>query len=134
MVVTEGDAFAELIAREGLGVVVAERDVSALADALETVLFDVEFGAAAREAIARVRQRFVWETTLEPLVAFVRSPHRAADARERSARLGTAARPPRAKTRKPYGLRHNVALVVHHLRHGGIAVVSRKILARLRAR
>ena len=136
MVVTEGDAFAELVAAENLGVVVPARDVDALADAIERVLFDQETIETAREAIARVRQRFFWEHTLAPLMMFMRDPRRAADAIESDiASRGSLGRPVASRRRrKHYGFVHNVSLVVHHWRHGGFAVVMRKVMGRWRAR
>jgi hypothetical protein len=134
MVVTEGDSFAELIATEGLGIVVPARDVDALAKALDRVLFDVEFAEAAKANIRRVRERFFWQNTLEPLVRFVDSPHRAADLVERdlAGRDPSAPVPVRRKRRKLYGFRHNVRLVRHHLSNGGPRVVAQKVLNRLR--
>lgn len=135
MVVTEGDSFAELVAAEGLGIVVPERDVEALEIALERILFDEELVAASREAISRVRTRFFWDQTLAPLVAFVREPHRARDASERQIAVGTGIAKSTARRRRSRGgLLHNVELASHYLRHGGPKVVVRKIMARLRSR
>jgi glycosyltransferase involved in cell wall biosynthesis len=135
MVVTEGDSFAELVAAEGLGIVVPERDVDALADALEKILFDDELAARARANIERVRVRFFWSNTLQPLVDFVHHPQRAADLGER--RLATGHGPGggsvAGRRRKSYGLRHDLALASHYLRNGGARVVIRKILTRLRS-
>ncbi len=67
MVVTEGDHFAELVTREGLGVAVPADDVPALVAALDRILFDAEFTAAARVNAERVRESYTWDTVLEPL-------------------------------------------------------------------
>ena len=134
MVVTEGDSFAELIEREQLGIVVPEKDVAALAAALDRILYDTDFIAQCRANIARVRTRFLWERTLEPLVAFVRDPRHAPDRAEARIALGGAATATPRKRAKRYGLRHNLSLVAHHLRNGGPRVVVRKVLARLRSR
>jgi GT2 family glycosyltransferase len=136
MVVTEGDSFAELVEAEGLGVVVPAHDVTALAGALERILFDEAFIQTSRTNIARVRDKFLWENTLAPLVEFVRSPRHAPDLVEQrlSAGLGADAARPRSARRKPYGLRHNMELTLHHLRNGGPTVVLRKIVNRLRTR
>lgn len=134
MVVTEGDSFAELVATEGLGVVVPERDSQALADAIERVLFDEDFARQARENIARVRERFTWEATLAPLVDFMADPRRAADAQRSLVRRGGADSSPPRRSGRHYGVRHDLGLVAHHLRHGGLRVVARKVLTRLRAR
>jgi hypothetical protein len=79
VVATQGDTFSRLIEAEGLGRTVPERDVEALADALEEVLFDEEFRATARSNVVRVREQFRWRNVLAPLVDFCRSARRAAD-------------------------------------------------------
>jgi GT2 family glycosyltransferase len=79
IVATEGDSFGRLIASHGLGLTVPERDVDALADALERALFDEEFRASARKNVAEVREQFRWHNVLAPLVAFCRDARRAAD-------------------------------------------------------
>lgn len=126
MVVTEGDSFAELVEEEALGLVVPAQDVTALALALERVLYDDDFAAAARRNVERVREDFAWEKSLAPLEAFVRSPHRAidhADSREdRSAQRGR---------RKPYGLGHDRRMFWHYLRAEGLGGAMRRVRARL---
>ena len=129
MVVTEGDSFAELVEREGLGIVVPAQDVEALENALERVLFDEAFIADARANVARVREDFMWEHALAPLVDFVRSPHRAADHAE-----GRADRSGGAKRRNPYGLGHDLRMFRHYLRAEGPAGVVRRVTSRLRRR
>ena len=125
MVVTEGDSFAELVEREGLGVVVPARDVAALELALERVLFDEEFIAEVRRNVERVRAEFVWEKTLAPLVSFVAAPHRAADMQ------GTRAdRSAPGKRRKPYGFGHDTRMFWHYLRAEGPVGVLRRVSSR----
>ncbi|MDO9396264.1 MAG: glycosyltransferase, partial [Herbiconiux sp.] len=79
IVTTEGDSFGDLVAAEGLGAAVPERDVDALAAALEKVLYDPRATKAARAAVKRVRERFYWSRVLEPLLAFCRDPEPAPD-------------------------------------------------------
>ncbi len=129
MVVTDGDHFAELIAAEGLGVVVPAEDVDALVDGLERVLFDDEFAAAARERIRVVRERYTWEKALAPLVEFVRSPHPAAD-RMSTVRTAAPAKKP-VKRRRRSGPLHDVRQFFFHLRHSGPRVVFDKVRRRL---
>lgn len=129
MVVTEGDSFAELVETEGLGVVVPAGDVAALDAALERILYDEEFIARCRANVQRVREGFLWERTLAPLVAFVREPRRAADLGEGPRTAGRA-----AKARKPYGLGHNLRMTWHHLRADGLGPTWQKISRRLRRR
>lgn len=134
MVVTEGDQFAELVQTEGLGRVVSDKDVDGLADALEQMLFDDGAIAAAKAAVARVRERFRWREVLGPLVAFVADPHRAADAQRARVRSGGAIGHKGGKRRKHYGLAHNLGLVAHYWRNGGLRVVVGKVVRRLKAR
>lgn len=79
IVATDGDSFGRLIKAEGLGVTVPERDVDALAAALERALYDTEFVEQCRINVARVREQFTWRRTLAPLVEFCRWPMRAED-------------------------------------------------------
>ncbi|GAB1508761.1 glycosyltransferase [Actinophytocola sp. KF-1] len=127
IVTTDGDSFADLVRAEGLGVVVPAEDADALADALEKVLYDTEFAAAARERIAVVRERFTWETALAPLVSFCRNPYPAAD------RLPGAA--PLVRN-KPLGvggtLRRDLDLVRSYLDKGGPAELTKRAAGRVR--
>lgn len=128
MVTTEGDTFAELTEREGLGLVVPAEDVAALGEALERVLYDEEFAATVRQNVARVREEFVWERVLEPLAAFVRAPARAADhAAGRSA-------PVAGRHRKSHGRRHSIRMFWHYLRAEGLGSALRRVRKRLRGR
>nr|WP_104130350.1 glycosyltransferase [Cryobacterium sp. N21] len=133
MVVTEGDHFAELVASEELGIVVPAGDVTALANALETILFDETFIRAARSNIQRVRTSYEWDSVLEPLVTFVASPHHAPDLLVSGVVSATnqAVRSPLIRRRK-HGLRHDVDLLLHYLRTGGPRVVVKKVQSRLR--
>jgi len=79
VVATSGDAFAEMIVREGLGRVVEPEDVAGLDHALYELLSDADAAASCRESIERVRRAFEWPTTLDPLLRFCREPSRAAD-------------------------------------------------------
>jgi hypothetical protein len=79
MVTTEGDWWAELVEREGLGLTVPPQSPEALAQALDRLLSDKALAAQARSQAVTVRQRFKWSAVLEPLVSFCRRPHRAAD-------------------------------------------------------
>ena len=76
---TDGDSFADVIRRDGLGVVVPARDVAAVEAGLERLLTDDDFAAGCRANIARVTPALRWSPCLEPLVAFCREPRRAAD-------------------------------------------------------
>jgi GT2 family glycosyltransferase/glycosyltransferase involved in cell wall biosynthesis len=127
IVTTDGDAFAELVAAEELGVVVPAGDPVALAAALQRVLYDDDFAAGCRDRIAAVAQRFTWEAVLAPLVEFCRHPRPAPD------RLrGT---PPTALDRRTGvagALRRDAALARTYLAAGGPGELARRATGRLR--
>ena len=129
MVVTDGDHFADLVRAESLGIVVDAQDVAGLAAALETVLFDDAFAAAARANVARVRERYFWEVALAPLAQFVAHPHHAGDHADLAGRL---ARARKQKGKKRSGLRHDAELAIFYLRTSGPRAVASKILRRLK--
>lgn len=131
MVVTEGDHFADLVRAETLGVVVSSGDVGALADALDTVLFDQAFVRKAKKNIARVREDFRWDRVLKPLVDFVADPQHAPDLVASGMVSGSGAARRVHKRVKKSGIRHDLGLVAHYLRNGGPRVVFRKIKRRL---
>lgn len=131
MVVTEGDHFAELVAARGLGIVVPAEDVDALTAALERVLFDEDFAARARENIAAVREEYVWERVLAPLVSFVGEGRAASD------RTGVALRESaggRQIRKRKHGLAKDIELIGFYLKNGGPKTVVNKVRSRLRRR
>lgn len=143
IVTTRGDSFGDLVGAEGMGVSVPERDVEALADALETVLYDPAAIAASREAVTRVAQDFTWEKALAPLVEFCRDPWVAPD-RSDEAPDGSVGRKVRAASaltaeekfhriaNSRHGIRRDVALARHYVTHGGgIDVLRDKVKNRL---
>ncbi len=79
IVATQGDAFAELIEREGLGLTVPAEDPAALEQALSRLLEDWEFAEECRAQVAEVRERFRWSLVLDPLVSYCRHPQPAPD-------------------------------------------------------
>ncbi len=134
IVTTDGDSFAELVGKEDLGVVVHERDVDGLANALESVLFD---DSARRRHVAnvkRVREGFTWENVLTPLVEFVREPMRAADKKGGSGEPDltalTHAKVKVRNRRKQYGIRHDLGRVYHYYRVEGVGGVVSKVRTR----
>ena len=80
VVSTRGDALAELVERRNLGLTVPAEDPIALEDALHQLLADTKLAEACRSNVLYTRESFRWSTALEPLAAFCRAPHRAADA------------------------------------------------------
>lgn len=127
IVTTDGDAFADLVRAEGLGVVVPAEDTDALAAALERVLYDEEFAAACKERIAVVAQRFAWPKALEPLVEFCRDPRPAADRLSGAADL-VVSEPLRGGAL----LRRDLALVREYLAEGGPKELARRVSGRIR--
>lgn len=79
MVVSAGDALAELVAREGLGHVVAIGDAEGFARALLRLANQPDARRAYAPAFEQVRQTLVWPEVLKPLLAFCQSPRCAAD-------------------------------------------------------
>jgi len=79
IVTTRGDGFGDLVSEQGLGIAVPESDVTALANALEGMLYDEQAAAGARANVARVREDFTWDKALAPLIEFCRDPHPARD-------------------------------------------------------
>ncbi|MCU1656034.1 MAG: glycosyltransferase family 4 protein [Pseudonocardiales bacterium] len=126
VVATGGDTFGALIAAEGLGVAVAERDVDDLVAALTSVLYDPDVAQRARENVARVRERFTWSRVLRPLRDFCEQPRPAADAGAGQNRLVRRAVLP---ANRPARL---VFRGTELLRHGGARAVAAKLLARAR--
>ncbi|HLX86899.1 MAG TPA: glycosyltransferase [Acidimicrobiales bacterium] len=79
IVCSAGDGFADLVAAEGLGVVVPPRDPVAVADALHGLLADPEHRRRVGERVAHVGDRFRWSAVLDPVIRFCDDPRRAAD-------------------------------------------------------
>ena len=67
VIATEKGFAAELVAREGLGIVVPPEDVRAVAEAIRTLLTDDVFHAACVMNLERVRPRYAWEVVTRPL-------------------------------------------------------------------
>ncbi|MBC7763161.1 MAG: glycosyltransferase [Candidatus Saccharibacteria bacterium] len=127
MVVTRGDHFAELVEREGLGIAVDAEDVSGLAAAIETILYEPGRAESASQNASAVRQRFLWSTVLAPLVEFIRNPRHAPDIIVDATGVRRLAR----STQRARGLRRNVDLARYYLRAGGPMLVVRKVRSRL---
>jgi GT2 family glycosyltransferase/glycosyltransferase involved in cell wall biosynthesis len=127
IVTTDGDAFADVVRAERLGVVVPAEDADALADALERCLYDTEFADGCRERIAEVAQRFAWPRALAPLVEFCRNPRPAAD------RLpGAGDLAPAEPVRGAALVRRDLALVREYLADGGPRELARRAAGRVR--
>ncbi|MDP3207835.1 MAG: glycosyltransferase, partial [Rhodoglobus sp.] len=132
IVASEGDGFADLIIAENLGEVVKAGDIDGLTAAIEKVLFDADFAALTRRNVERLRDQFTWSNTLDPLVRFMRDPRHAPDrASPRGGHVGGPGEPS-LRALPNHGLRHDLRMTVHHLKHAGIGAVARKLWTRLR--
>ncbi|SFK22376.1 Glycosyltransferase, GT2 family [Amycolatopsis sacchari] len=127
IVTTDGDAFADLVRDEKLGVVVPAEDADALADALERAMYDEEFAAGCKERIAAVARRYAWPEALKPLVEFCRNPRPAADRLPGAADLVVS-----APLRGTEALRRDLALVREYLADGGPKELARRAAGRLK--
>lgn len=87
VVCTEGDATSDLVARFGVGEVVGYGDDEAVARAILRLLDEPRGERAAQ--FARAREALTWERGAEPLAAFCRNPHRAADRPARGPAAGS---------------------------------------------
>lgn len=130
MIVTEGDGFAELVADEGLGVVVPAGDVAALEAAIETVLYDTDAARGFAANVARVRERFTWERALAAVLDFADCPRHAADYVPGRDGMGS---PGRGRARRTSGPAHDLRMAWHHLRASGVRDVAGRVRRRLSA-
>lgn len=127
IVTSDGDAFADLVRTEQLGVVAPAEDPAALADALERALYDADFAVDVRDRIAAVRERFTWETALAPLISFCRNPMPAPD------RLpGAGPLIPNKSLPPTEAARRDLALVKQYLADGGPRELTRRAIGRVR--
>jgi hypothetical protein len=125
IVATEGDTFAGLILEHGLGRVVPEGDVDALAAALEECLYDPATAKSARDNVIDLRPRFEWANTLAPLAEFCRHPHRAMDA------VGTMVREPAEHRTLGDRLRRESEIAREYLAEGGVRMIVRRAAGRI---
>jgi glycosyltransferase involved in cell wall biosynthesis len=85
IVCTEGDVMADMVARNGFGIVVPPGNAAALGDAIERISTDGDFAASCRARMVESRHLFDWNDAVEPLVRFCAQPcvtHIAAPARD----------------------------------------------------
>jgi len=71
VIATEEGFAAELVGREGLGIVVPPENVAAVAGAIEKLLRDDVFYTSCVHNIERIRPRFAWPVVVTPLVEAV---------------------------------------------------------------
>lgn len=68
VITTEGGFAAELVAAEGLGIVVPPSDTAAVAGAVRRLLRDDDYHSTCVHNLERLRPRFAWEAVTAPLV------------------------------------------------------------------
>jgi GT2 family glycosyltransferase len=131
VVATRGDALAELIESEGLGLTVPPGDVDALEDALFRILDDAELRDACATAAEQVSKRFAWSQVLEPLVDYCRNPVRAPDLLDPE--LAASVRDPLdIATWRPRTIRRDVDRALALVRRGEVTELLKKVVIRIR--
>lgn len=131
IVSTKGDAFAEWIESEDLGRTVAPGDVDGLADALFELLSDPHQAARCSANVATMAARFTWPHVLAPLVDFCRHPRRAPDLLDPVTAQVIPSDVAALHPATP-GWRHDVRVAAQYLQDGGVGLVVRRAVARLR--
>jgi glycosyltransferase involved in cell wall biosynthesis len=122
IVATRGDSFADLIVRDGLGIVVPGENVDAVEQALFDLLADPSRREDCRRAAAAVSPAFWWSEVLGPLVAFCANPRRAPDEPQwTAANFPVAAAP--ADPTGPVALRRKLGTAFRLYRAGGVQAV-----------
>jgi GT2 family glycosyltransferase len=131
VVATKGDALAQLIDGEGLGLTVPPDDVDALEEALFRLLDDAELRGRCRDQAARIGPGLRWSETLRPLLEFCRAPRRAADLLDPLV-AGTVRSPLEGKVWPEYGWRVDLRKAVAFVRKGQWRKLASKLRKRLR--
>lgn len=75
IVCTRGDVLAEMVEERGMGLVVEQRDVDGVADAIIKLLDDDEFRQTCKANIRAAKEDLYWDVALRPLIEFCRNPH-----------------------------------------------------------
>jgi glycosyltransferase involved in cell wall biosynthesis len=130
VVTTEGDFFADLVERDGLGLTVPARDVSALEGALYRLLDDGDFAAECRAQSTATAQHFTWPEVLGPLIEFCDNPRRAPDLLD--SELANFAGKTAGPVRPPTGIVDNLHILLDHWAAGGYRRVASRSWSRIR--
>jgi glycosyltransferase involved in cell wall biosynthesis len=131
VVVTRGDALAELVETRGLGAAVDPGDVDGLAAALGRVLSDSAFRSACVANVDEVVSELTWPRVLRPLVEFCRDPRPAPD-RVQPAQAALLRRGPAVGVPPISGVRGALHLARSHVREGGVPLLARRLWSRAR--
>lgn len=76
---SEGDEFADLVEHYKLGIVVPEKNVEKLSDAIDQILFDEKKRKLYISNILKFQEKLTWHSTTAPLINYCKSPKFAAD-------------------------------------------------------
>lgn len=71
VIASAGGFAAELVEREGLGIVVPPGDTAAVAAAVRRLLMDDEFHSSCVKGLERIRPAFAWEVVTRPLISAI---------------------------------------------------------------
>jgi glycosyltransferase involved in cell wall biosynthesis len=71
VVATRGGFAAELVEKEGLGIVVAPGDAAGVAAAIRRLLTDDSLHSSCVESLVRIQPQFAWEVVTRPLVSAI---------------------------------------------------------------
>lgn len=67
---TRGDALADRVAAEPMGITVPERDVHGVVAGIKRLLDDLAFAQKCRQGTAKISAELSWDLAVEPLVRF----------------------------------------------------------------
>jgi glycosyltransferase involved in cell wall biosynthesis len=74
LICTHGDVWAEMVDRKGLGIVVPEGDIGAVAAAIERLVDDHEFYAQCRRNLKENKASLLWDQAMDPLIGYCMFP------------------------------------------------------------
>ena len=74
LICTEGDVFADMVRDKGMGITVPQKDVGAVAVAIEKLLDDRDFYERCRRNIRENNKTMTWTNALQPMVNFCKDP------------------------------------------------------------
>jgi glycosyltransferase involved in cell wall biosynthesis len=75
MILTEGDYFADLVTREGVGKTVSPGDTEGWKQAILSLSASQAERQAMKSRLSALRERFHWEKVAEPLAGYCRDPY-----------------------------------------------------------
>lgn len=73
VICTEGDVFACRVEKNYLGAIVPYQNPKALADAIESILFQPEKVAAMKKNIEVFRENYTWDVVIQPILDYMKT-------------------------------------------------------------